>query len=541
MSCAALSVLAGGAISVGGAGRRSVGGATSTPLHAVGSSVGGASDAPPPPPPRTPPEPLAGQQQLHAAFMRLEGQGQGVREGVLPGEAARRTRSSGGGDVGAPAAVLAPPAAAAAGARVAGGAGLPPSQSPPPQPPAAARAVRFSGTVEEEDFGAGASGGGAADTGPRPTAMMPPLQGKAPGAPQSLLRPLAPMPAKKLPGLAPLPQAGLGAGSAPGQAGSVLPPPTQQQQQPSSPYDLSRYQNPESLRKLAHIQATQRGRMARRDVALMRATRGVSSEQQQQQKSPPPHAGGPAAAPARGAVAGGKGGKDVLNDPLLAGLGESPAMDLTFGTVLQQQAGGGGRAVEQRQQQQLQQPAPAVHPFMDPAHGGQGPGAPPFDLARYQDPAVLRKVTRIQAAERGRRARKEVAQMKAARGPAAQQQAQAQRGGVQGRDPLLDEWAGLVEGHMEATVGSAVAAAVRGAGPGAGDEDPAPYPTARAAAAGAAASAGAPSAPLSPPYDLARYQDPETLRQVTRIQAAERGRRARREVAQMRAGRVGGA
>ena len=350
--------------------------------------------------------------------------------------------------------------------------------------------------------GGGGGGSGVADGvaggplgGGRPA--MAPLQGRAPGTPQSLLRPLASYgapgagagpgagggsaPRKVLLPAMRASQAGAAAAAAaaaggPGGGGTAAADPAASA---ASSYDLSRYQDPESLRKITAIQAAQRGRVARKRVAGMRAPTAAAAPQSR--AAPPP--------------------------------------------------------------------------------------ASSYDLSRYQDPATLKKITTIQAAQRGRAARKQVAGMRSQQQPQQQPVAVAGPGpsahpfdlpplsqsramaplppGLPGRaklaappvdvtpQPLKEEQAAAArlaaaqaaaaDDEMALLEASLAAGVVEVAAPG-----PGRGPSL------ATAAAGAPRQQAPRDHDLSRYQDPESLRKITAIQAAQRGRVVRKQVAEMR-------
>ncbi|KAG2486373.1 hypothetical protein HYH03_014953 [Edaphochlamys debaryana] len=394
--------------------QRSYGGASEASLHYVGSSVGGASEGGAAAAQRPPGAALA---PPSAADAPPRPGGDGLEAAAeLPGQLDKRTE------------LVEPP--------------------PPPAPPPAAEA----------------SGQPLLPPPSRPP--LAPLQGKAPGAPQSLLRPLAPLAPPgagagaqrkpSLPSLGPPQRAGSG-GSQQGSAPAQEPAQQQvgqlgkqgQQGQPGPPYDLSRYQDPASLERITQLQALQRGKQARRQAEAVRAQRG--SQQ---------------AARTQAAEA----------DDLFA----SAAAELD-----------GGR-------RQPPPPPPGPHPFEDPYAEPQQ-----FDLSRYQDPESIAKIERIQAAARGRQARQQVKGIRAAQGPrapAAPPSVQAPAGDLYGgeQDPYADQQDSYGRPQQP---------------PQGQQQQKQPYD----------------------PYDLSRYQDPESIAKIERIQAAARGRQARRQVDALKA------
>lgn len=191
--------------------------------------------------------------------------------------------------------------------------------------------------------------------------------------------------------------------------------------------DLGRYANAEAVRSITRIQAAQRGNAARRKVAAMRANlthQGVGVP-----LSPD-------------AVADGDAGSDLVED---SSARTSPPGDLAPSELVVEAAVPEGAEGVDPLKVRTSTPR---HPFADSAQvqaegqeqgrgrlppllgsrasgvpGGGSPLAPSrgsaaavaipvSDLSRYEDPEAVKKIIRIQAAQRGRMVRKQVAQMR---------------------------------------------------------------------------------------------------------------------------------
>ncbi|GIL57876.1 hypothetical protein Vafri_13096 [Volvox africanus] len=299
------------------------------------------------------------------------------------------------------------------------------------------------------------------------------------GAPQSLLRPLAPLslPSRESSAVAagspptakrPLGQRELrggaagaaSAGSTDIATGAIVRPPAEGATTGSSAaVDLSRFQDPDSIRRITRIQALQRGRMARKLAAGLRAEQqqqlqlqhqaqvlpvqamerelveeveeeveevdagsagtrnaaeviaaqqfqGMTQQRQQQQEQP-----------LGGVEAGESFGGTEVPAPFEAvqsrfgapgnGAQQLPPLGGLNGRAGRAWGGedGGGEGTSVRNATDI---LPTAATDVNPANDHQ----PQFDMSRYESPDAIKKVTRIQALQRGRIARSRVADMR---------------------------------------------------------------------------------------------------------------------------------
>ncbi|GLI63267.1 hypothetical protein VaNZ11_006171 [Volvox africanus] len=300
------------------------------------------------------------------------------------------------------------------------------------------------------------------------------------GAPQSLLRPLGPL---SLPALGSAAAAGLpspakgglrggdrgaaSAGTTDIVTGAMVRPLAEAANTgPSAAVDMSRFQDPDSIRRIIRIQALQRGRMARKLVAGLRADRQQQLQMQHQAQVLPvqeieaerveeveevEEEEETGFAGTRNAAEG--NAKQQLPDRIgpqqrqqhqEQPVGGVEAGD-SFGTEVQTPFGDNARPMQSsfggpgggaRQLPPLPLGGPSGRAgrawggedgggevtlahnaanIMPAAATDVTPGAadqPHFDLSRYETPDAIKKVTRIQAVQRGRMARKRVAEMR---------------------------------------------------------------------------------------------------------------------------------